>query len=140
MDPNTASSTPKSHPSAPRNQQHSEPTQNNNNSIPVSSSPLGLYSADKTKAKYVVITHDASESTTSSDPTRKKGASIALRMWNPIWLGDGVLIAFTVLFVVFFLVTLALFTISEKRDGLSDQIEKNHYSWTYGPTASTLLF
>lgn len=56
-------------------------------------------------------------------------------LWNPIWLSRVVLFGFCALFTALFVALVLLYSFSGVRHGLSIQISRNEYSWTYGPTA-----
>lgn len=56
-------------------------------------------------------------------------------LWNPIWLSRVVLFGFCALFTALFVALVLLYSFSGVRHGLSTQISRNEYSWTYGPTA-----
>lgn len=70
---------------------------------------------------------DANEKLSSKRPT--------IQMWNPVCLRKVTLLAFTLLFTSMFVALLLLYHFSELHHGLSTQTPRNHYSWTYGPTA-----
>ena len=56
-------------------------------------------------------------------------------LWNSIWLHDVVLFGFAALFAALFIALILLYHFSGVHHGLSVQISRNKYSWTYGPTA-----
>ncbi len=56
-------------------------------------------------------------------------------LWNSIWLQRVVLIGFGSLFAALFVALVLLYYFSGVDHGLSTQISRNKYSWTYGPTA-----
>lgn len=56
-------------------------------------------------------------------------------LWNPIWLRKVVLFGFCALFTALFVALVLLYRFSGVLHGLSTQISRNEYSWTYGPTA-----
>lgn len=60
-------------------------------------------------------------------------------MWNPFWLWQTTLIGFILIIMLLVAVLVILYHFSNLHHGLSAQISSNHYSWTYGPTASGLI-
>ncbi|KAI0515136.1 hypothetical protein F5B22DRAFT_636688 [Xylaria bambusicola] len=56
-------------------------------------------------------------------------------MWNSVWLRTRLLASFVVLFVLLFVVTIALYGVSEKYHGLNAEDMARQYGWRYGPTA-----
>lgn len=56
-------------------------------------------------------------------------------LWNSIWLHKVVLFGFCALFTALFVALVLLYCFSGISHGLSTQISRNEYSWTYGPTA-----
>lgn len=60
---------------------------------------------------------------------------VSARMWNSTWLHSMVLIGFAIVFAVMFITLIILYHFSETHHGLETQASRNHYSWTYGPTA-----
>ncbi|PWY77270.1 hypothetical protein BO94DRAFT_498710 [Aspergillus sclerotioniger CBS 115572] len=57
------------------------------------------------------------------------------QMWVPVMLHSMTFVAFAVLFIIFIIVIEVLYSVSNRKDGLSSSQEKYHYLWTYGPTA-----
>jgi hypothetical protein len=60
-------------------------------------------------------------------------------MKQVFWLSRLTLIAFAVLFLLLSLSLILIRIIVQRRDGLSLTVTRNHYAWTYGPTAILLL-
>lgn len=60
-------------------------------------------------------------------------------MWNPFWLWRNTLIGFMLVYVLLIVNLLILYHVSDLHHGLSTQISRNYYSWTYGPTAGRLF-
>ena len=56
-------------------------------------------------------------------------------MWNPFWLWRTTLIGFMLVFVLLLTSLIVLYHFSNLHHGLSIQMSRNHYGWTYGPTA-----
>lgn len=56
-------------------------------------------------------------------------------LWNPVWLHKAVLLGFCTLFAAIFVTLILLYYLSGQHHGLSIEISRNPYSWTYGPTA-----
>lgn len=79
--------------------------------------------------------HDQQPSNSSDADENASPRSHTVQMWNPVWLGKITLISFTILFAIMFVAVILLYHLPELHHGLSTQIPRNHYSWTYGPTA-----
>jgi hypothetical protein len=62
-----------------------------------------------------------------------------VKMWNPLWLRKVVLLGFVILFALMLVALGLLYHFATMNGGLSTQISRNHYSWTYGPTACKLF-
>ena len=60
-------------------------------------------------------------------------------MWNPFWLWRTTLIGFILVFVLLVIALIILYLFSNLHHGLSTQIPRNYYSWTYVPTAGELI-
>ena len=60
-------------------------------------------------------------------------------MCNPFWLWRTTLIGFVLVFVLLVVSLVVAYHFSNLHHGLSAQISRNHYSWTYGPTAGGLI-
>ena len=56
-------------------------------------------------------------------------------LWNSVWLHKIVLLGFCALFTAIFVALILLYHFSAVRHGLSTEVARNKYSWTYGPTA-----
>ncbi|KAI1418767.1 hypothetical protein F5Y12DRAFT_781287 [Xylaria sp. FL1777] len=63
------------------------------------------------------------------------GHNDVYKTWNSVWLQTKVLASFLALFVALFLVTIVLYYVSEKNQGLSAEDVSRQYGWRYGPTA-----
>lgn len=61
------------------------------------------------------------------------------KMWNSFWLWRTTLIGFMLIFVLLVMALAILYHFSKLHHGLSTQKTHNHYSWTYGSTASRLI-
>jgi hypothetical protein len=59
-----------------------------------------------------------------------------ISMWNPVWLQQWTAVALLVAFCLMIITLILLHHFSNVHNGLSAQVTANHYSWTYGPTAS----
>lgn len=57
------------------------------------------------------------------------------KLWIPIWLRLPVLLGFLALFIGMIIAIAILNHLSRDWHGIVSQINKNQYSWTYGPTA-----
>lgn len=57
------------------------------------------------------------------------------KMWNPFWLWPTTLIGFILILFLLVMALVVLYHFSNLRNGLSTQNSRDHYSWTYGPTA-----
>lgn len=64
--------------------------------------------------------------------------STSLKMWNPFFLRSIILVVFLILFAAMAIALGLLYHFSAQNDGISTQISKNQYSWTYGPTAGEI--
>ena len=62
------------------------------------------------------------------------------KMWNPFWLWPTTLIGFILILVSLVMALVILYHFSNLHHGLSIQNPRNHYSWTYGPTAGGSIF
>lgn len=61
-------------------------------------------------------------------------------LWNSVWLHKVVLLGFCAFFIAAFIALILLYHFSEVHRGLSTEISRNKYSWTYGPTAGKPSF
>lgn len=56
-------------------------------------------------------------------------------MWNPVWLQKLTLLAFILVFSGLLIGLVSLLYFAKVENGIDTKITKNHYAWTYGPTA-----
>ncbi|KAI0440985.1 hypothetical protein F4803DRAFT_577051 [Xylaria telfairii] len=55
--------------------------------------------------------------------------------WRPFYLRRVVLLGFIILFILIIVAIESLVAISEKNNGIATSMSRDHYLWTYGPTA-----
>lgn len=60
-------------------------------------------------------------------------------LWRPTYLRRRILAAFSVVFVVIITALQVLSVVSNRNDGIAKGFNKDHYLWTYGPTAFLTL-
>ena len=70
---------------------------------------------------------------------QESGGGEERSMWNPFWLWRTTLIGFILVFVLLIIALIILYLFSNLHQGLSTQISRNDYSWTYVPTAGGLI-
>ncbi len=61
------------------------------------------------------------------------------RMWQSVWLRPIVLLIFALYSALLLVALVVLYYYARASNGLSTHISKNHYLWTYGPTAVLVL-
>ena len=84
--------------------------------------------------KPVVTTEPCNQHRTESDKGKRQ------KLWNPFWLWPTTLIGFILIFFSLVMALIILHHFSDLHHGLSLQNPRNHYSWTYVPTAGGSIF
>ena len=83
--------------------------------------------------KSTMKTEPYNQNETESDRKRRRA------MWNPFWLWRTTLIGFILAFALLVIILVILYHFSKVHHGLGTQIPRNHYGWTYGPTAGGFI-
>ncbi|EXJ68548.1 uncharacterized protein A1O5_08341 [Cladophialophora psammophila CBS 110553] len=55
--------------------------------------------------------------------------------WDPLFLGNWILIAFALFFAAVIAALQVVYTVSQNNHGIATSSDSDHYLWTYGPTA-----
>ena len=75
----------------------------------------------------------------SQGEKQESGGGEERSMWNPFWLWRTTLVGFILVFVLLVIALIILYLFSNLHQGLSTQISRKHYGWTYVITADGLI-
>lgn len=79
--------------------------------------------------------NSTSEISIIGKPGERDAKSTPATYWTPFFLKPATLIAFAVIFICMIATLAILYVLSERHQGFSTASPRNHYLWTYGPTA-----